>query len=76
MVLQSIRKPKTITIRGNDTREYKYLVKGGEDLRQDHRIQQVFSLMNQIYDADPVCRQRKLRLVTYKVHLFLNVFKN
>ena len=39
--LQSLRVPKRITIRGDDEREYKFLVKGGEDLRLDQRIEQV-----------------------------------
>jgi len=41
--MASMRKPKCITIRGHDQNEYKYLVKGGEDLRQDQRIEQVTS---------------------------------
>ena len=39
--MSSIRAPKRITILGNDEREYKFLVKGGEDLRLDQRIEQV-----------------------------------
>ena len=39
--LTSIRKPKRITILGDDEKEYKFLVKGGEDLRLDQRIEQV-----------------------------------
>ena len=41
LVLSSIRKPKRITIRGDDEKEYMFLVKGGEDLRLDQRIEQV-----------------------------------
>lgn len=37
----SIRKPKRLTIRGDDEKEYMFLVKGGEDLRMDQRIEQV-----------------------------------
>lgn len=66
-VMTSIRKPKRITIRGNDEREYHYLVKGGEDLRQDQRIEQLFSLMNQAMESDPACKQRNLRIKTYQV---------
>ena len=40
-MLSSIRKPKRITIRGDDEKEYMFLVKGGEDLRLDQRIEQV-----------------------------------
>ena len=67
MVLTSIRKPKAVVIRGNDEKEYRYLVKCGEDLRQDQRIEQLFILMNDIFTADPVCRQRRLYLRTYQV---------
>lgn len=66
-VMTSIRKPKRITIRGNDEREYHYLVKGGEDLRQDQRIEQLFFLMNQALESDPACKQRDLRIKTYQV---------
>ena len=40
-MLSSIRKPKRITVRGDDEKEYMFLVKGGEDLRLDQRIEQV-----------------------------------
>lgn len=41
--MPSLRKPKRITILGDDGKEYRYLVKGGEDLRLDQRIEQVES---------------------------------
>lgn len=66
-VMSSIRKPKTVTIRGNDERDYKFLVKGGEDLRQDQRIEQMFDIMNQIMAQDPVCRPKRFKLRTYQV---------
>lgn len=67
LVMTSIRKPKRVIIRGNDEKEYPYLVKGGEDLRQDQRIEQLFFLMNQVFIKDPACSQRKLKLKTYQV---------
>ncbi|KAK7506701.1 hypothetical protein BaRGS_00002176 [Batillaria attramentaria] len=67
LVMSSIRKPKRITIRGNDEKEYHYLVKGGEDLRQDQRIEQLFILMNRVLEKDPACRARNLQLKTYQV---------
>ena len=42
--MSSIRKPKRLTIRGDDEEEYMFLVKGGEDLRMDQRIEQVLAL--------------------------------
>ncbi|XP_067044037.1 DNA-dependent protein kinase catalytic subunit-like [Acropora muricata] len=66
-VLISIRKPKRIIIRGDDEKEYAFLVKGGEDLRLDQRIEQLFGLMNDVMASDPACSQRGLRLRTYQV---------
>uniref|UniRef100_A0A8C4XNR5 DNA-dependent protein kinase catalytic subunit n=1 Tax=Falco tinnunculus TaxID=100819 RepID=A0A8C4XNR5_FALTI len=51
-VMESLRKPKRITIRGSDEQEYPFLVKGGEDLRQDQRIEQLFDVMNIILSQD------------------------
>ncbi|XP_055968392.1 DNA-dependent protein kinase catalytic subunit [Sorex fumeus] len=66
-VMSSIRKPKRVVIRGHDEREYPFLVKGGEDLRQDQRIEQLFEVMNAILSQDAACGQRNLRLKTYRV---------
>ena len=41
LVLSSIRKPKRLIIRGDNEKDYMFLVKGGEDLRLDQRIEQV-----------------------------------
>ncbi|PVD38356.1 hypothetical protein C0Q70_00970 [Pomacea canaliculata] len=67
LVMSSLRRPKRITIRGNDEKDYHYLVKGGEDLRQDQRIEQLFVLMNKVLEKDPVCKARRLVLKTYQV---------
>lgn len=67
MVLSSITIPRRITIRGNDEKEYKILVKAGEDLRQDARIQQMFSVMNEIFRDDIACKQCHISLKTYQV---------
>ncbi|XP_067887902.1 DNA-dependent protein kinase catalytic subunit isoform X2 [Heterodontus francisci] len=66
-VMTSIRKPKRLIIRGNDEKEYPFLVKGGEDLRQDQRIEQLFDIMNIILSRDAACSQRSLQLKTYQV---------
>ncbi|KAK1173766.1 DNA-dependent protein kinase catalytic subunit [Acipenser oxyrinchus oxyrinchus] len=66
-VMSSIRKPKRLIMRGNDEREYPFLVKGGEDLRQDQRIEQLFDVMNIILSRDATCSQRNLQLKTYQV---------
>jgi DNA-dependent protein kinase catalytic subunit len=48
LVMSSIRKPKRITFYGGSGREHMFLVKGGEDLRNDERIEQLFVLMNSL----------------------------
>merc|ERR1711871_11697 len=48
LVMESKQTPKRIIFYGNSGREYKFLVKGGEDLRIDERIQLLFKLMNEL----------------------------
>jgi len=46
VVMPSLRRPKRIQIRGSDEQDYFWLVKTGEDLRLDQRIEQLFGVMN------------------------------
>ncbi|KAL1006455.1 hypothetical protein UPYG_G00072620 [Umbra pygmaea] len=66
-VMNSIRKPKRLIIRGDDERDHPFLVKGGEDLRQDQRIEQLFSVMNIILAQDATCAHSNMQLRTYQV---------
>ncbi len=67
LVLTSLRRPKCLTIRGNDQKDHKFLVKGGEDQRQDQRIETLFELINDLLKADSRCYQRNLSIKTYQV---------
>ncbi|CAO3672189.1 unnamed protein product [Umbelopsis ramanniana] len=67
LVMSSLRKPKRIRIYGTDEKEYLFLVKGGEDLRLDQRIQQLFSVMNTIISGNAFCLRQGIFLTTYKV---------
>eukprot|EP00756_Hemistasia_phaeocysticola_P002710 Hpha_TRINITY_DN11839_c0_g1::TRINITY_DN11839_c0_g1_i1::g.1770::m.1770/K06642/PRKDC; DNA-dependent protein kinase catalytic subunit len=67
LVMDSMQKPKRLLIRTTDETEHPYLVKGGEDLRQDQRIQSLFRVMGHILAADGRCAQRGLRLRPYSV---------
>ncbi|UJR22353.1 hypothetical protein I4U23_025415 [Adineta vaga] len=70
LVLHSLRLPKRLTIRGHDENDYRFLIKGGEDIRQDQRIQALFTIMNDLYDNDPNCNQSNsahISIRTYKV---------
>ncbi|XP_034021328.1 DNA-dependent protein kinase catalytic subunit [Thalassophryne amazonica] len=66
-VMTSIRHPKRLIIRGDDERDHPFLVKGGEDLRQDQRIEQLFGVMNILLNHDTACAHRGLQLRTYQV---------
>ncbi|XP_078036597.1 DNA-dependent protein kinase catalytic subunit [Augochlora pura] len=66
-VLKSLRKPIQIVMIGNDAKEYPFLVKFGEDLRQDQRLQQLFTVMNKTLRIDAACNQRQLSIDTYQV---------
>ena len=66
-VMQSLRKPIRISIIGDNGKEYKFLVKFGEDLTIDRGLQQLYSTMNRTLCNDPSCRQRRLAIDTYEV---------
>lgn len=65
--MSSIRRPKRLIIRGDDERDHPVLVKSGEDLRQDQRIEQLFAVMNILLANDAACAQRGLQLRIYQV---------
>lgn len=46
LVMKSKTRPKRIIFRGNNGKDHMFLVKGGEDLRNDERVEQLFILMN------------------------------
>ncbi|XP_068381983.1 DNA-dependent protein kinase catalytic subunit isoform X2 [Eschrichtius robustus] len=66
-VMASLRRPTRIVVRGHDEREYPFLVKGGEDLRQDQRVLQLLQVMNGLLARDAACGQRGLQVTTYRV---------
>ncbi|XP_002965996.2 DNA-dependent protein kinase catalytic subunit [Selaginella moellendorffii] len=65
--LSSKQRPKILTMRGSDEKEYKFIVKGGEDLRLDQRIEQLFAKMNSVLREDGACAKRELSMRTYAV---------
>ncbi|KAI8851462.1 hypothetical protein BC829DRAFT_117003 [Chytridium lagenaria] len=67
LVMSSMRRPKRIKMVGSDEKSYPWLVKGGEDLRLDQRIQQMFEIMNKLMAVNPFCVRSGISLVTYKV---------
>jgi len=45
-VIVSKQRPRQITLKGSDGKDYLFLLKGHEDLRQDERVMQLFGLVN------------------------------
>ncbi|EQC25814.1 hypothetical protein, variant [Saprolegnia diclina VS20] len=68
LVLASKQLPKRITFHASNGASYQFLVKGGEDLRLDQRIEQLFEVMSTILQSHPSCQRRHdLAIRTYKV---------
>lgn len=66
-VMDSKCNPIKISMIGNDAKAYGFLVKFGEDLRQDQRLQQIFNIVNETLDSDKNCNRRYLSINTYHV---------
>ena len=65
--MTSKQRPRRLTIRGSDGKEYQYLLKGYEDLRQDERVMQLFGLVNTLLNADSETYKRRLAIQQYPV---------
>lgn len=59
-VITSKQRPRKLSIKGSDGRDYMFLLKGHEDLRQDERVMQLFGLVNTLLTGDPETSQRNL----------------
>ena len=56
-----------MTFYGSDEKAYSFLVKGGEDLRLDQRIEEIFEVMNSLFVKDPVAAKNELKVNTFQV---------
>lgn len=66
-VMTSKQRPRRLNIRGSDGKEYQYLLKGHEDLRQDERVMQLFGLVNTLLGGDAETFKRHLSIHRYSV---------
>ena len=66
-VFDTKQKPRKISLIGSDDKEYKFLLKSNEDLRQDERIIQVFSFVNSMLSLDKEASSKKLLITIYPV---------
>ncbi|XP_063917186.1 serine/threonine-protein kinase mTOR isoform X2 [Zophobas morio] len=66
-VITSKQRPRKLVIRGSNGKEYMFLLKGHEDLRQDERVMQLFGLVNTLLMKDPDTFRRNLTIQRYAV---------
>jgi len=66
-VITSKQRPRRLQIHGSDGKDYGYLLKGHEDLRQDERVMQLFGLVNTLLNTSPMTSQRDLGIARYAV---------
>ena len=59
--------PRKMTMIGSDNKEYMFLLKGHEDLRQDERVMQLLDLVNIILAKEKSTSNKKLFIDTYTV---------
>ncbi|XP_015186804.1 PREDICTED: serine-protein kinase ATM isoform X1 [Polistes dominula] len=62
-----VNAPKKIICLGTDGIKREQLLKDKDDLRQDAVMQQVFNVMNRLFDTSKETKRRKLKIRTYKV---------
>lgn len=66
-VIGSKQRPRKLTIRGDDGKEYQYALKGHEDIRQDERVMQLFGLVNNLLGANADAAERQLNIQRFPV---------
>lgn len=66
-VIQSKQRPRRITLIGSNGKNYSFLLKGNEDLRQDERVMQLFGLINACLMNDNRTKNRAIDILRYSV---------
>ena len=52
-IISSKQRPRKLSCRGSDGKDYQYALKGHEDIRQDNLVMQLFGLVNTLLVNDP-----------------------
>ncbi|KAJ2745782.1 phosphatidylinositol kinase- protein kinase tor1 [Coemansia sp. BCRC 34301] len=61
------KRPRHIFIRGSDGHEYRFILKGNEDMRQDERAMQLFGLIKLLLSRDNEAARRSLAIEQFPV---------
>ncbi|KAK7093536.1 serine/threonine-protein kinase mTOR-like isoform X2 [Littorina saxatilis] len=64
-VITSKQRPRKLSIYGSDGKEYQFLLKGHEDLRQDERVMQLFGLVNSLLRNNADTFRRNLTITRF-----------
>ncbi|CAL1276558.1 unnamed protein product [Larinioides sclopetarius] len=59
-VITSKQRPRKLSIKGSNGKDFMFLLKGHEDLRQDERVMQLFGLVNTLLTKDPETSRRNI----------------
>jgi serine/threonine-protein kinase ATR len=59
-IMNSMQKPRKITVRGTDGLRYPFLVKPKDDLRKDARLMEFNSIINKLLKRDVESSRRQL----------------
>ncbi|KAJ3132201.1 serine/threonine-protein kinase M1 [Geranomyces variabilis] len=66
-VMSSLQRPRKLTIKASDGRDYIFLCKPKDDLRKDCRLMEFNAMINKLLKKDPEARTRRLYVRTYAV---------
>lgn len=66
-VMNSLQRPKKITIKGSDGQQYSFLCKPKDDLRKDARLMEFNAMINQLLATNPKTQKQGLKIRTYAV---------
>jgi len=66
-VITSKQRPRKVTLQGSNGKEYMFLLKGHEDLRQDERVMQLFGLVNALLAKDRRTNKHDLNIQRYAI---------
>ncbi len=58
--MNSLQRPRKISIWGSDGKSYNFLCKPKDDLRKDARLMDFDSMINKLLQSNPESRRRKL----------------
>lgn len=67
IVLASMQRPRRVTLRGSDGKDYIIMMKPKDDLRKDFRLMEFNSVVKKYLHQNADARQRRLNIRTYAV---------